>query len=239
MSTFEQAGSELHACNKTWNEAKAFSIWFHCQHLAVHHYISVYRISIVVINVGSLQPAICSGDKMSYIIASKCCDLEMILPCIFLKACAKHSGKLTLQGTFLSLRSLFLPFIPKFAVVLNSFPGKYKEMCWSLSLHNFFLFGVCLIFQFWGCFFFLAVGDRFDCHPFLSYAWCCLDFEWRVYSVPLGQCHSQEKIRCKPLLRHKTMHLFRMGEDMKESWDRIETVSGHKQVTWSCKIMED
>lgn len=102
-STFEQTRSKLHACNKTWNEAKALSICFHCRHLAAHHYISVYRISIVVINVGSLQPAICSGDKMSYIIASKCCDLEMILPCIFLKACAKQSGKLTLQGTFLCI----------------------------------------------------------------------------------------------------------------------------------------
>lgn len=110
MPTFEQTGSELHACNKTWNETKALSIRFHCRCLAARHYISVYRISIVVINVGSLQPAICSGDKMSYIIASKCCELETILPCIFLKACAKQSGKLTLQGTLLSLHFLFCSF---------------------------------------------------------------------------------------------------------------------------------
>lgn len=109
-STFVQTGSELLARHKTWSEAKALSAGFHCHHLAVHHCVSACGISIAVINVGSLQPAICSGDKMSYIIASKCCDLEMILPCIFLKACEKQSGNLTLQGTSLSLWFLFCSF---------------------------------------------------------------------------------------------------------------------------------
>lgn len=102
-STFVQAGSELLARHKTCSEAKALGTGFHCHHLAAHHCVSACGISIAVINVGSLQPAICGGDKMSYIIASKCCDLEMILPCIFLKACEKQSGNLTLQGTSLSL----------------------------------------------------------------------------------------------------------------------------------------
>lgn len=40
-----------------------------------------------------------------------------------------------------------------------------------------------------------------------------------MYDVPLGQYHSKEKIPCKPLLRHKTMGLFRKGGNMKESKD--------------------
>lgn len=157
MSTFKQSRPVLHACNKIWNEAKALSICFPRWHLAAHHYISVYGISIVVINVGSLQPAICSGDKMSYIIASKCCDLEMVLPCIFLKTCkAVREISTTRNFSFFAIYVSFLSLSSKLVQLLKSPPGEYKEMCWSLSLSHFILFSVCLLFAFLG--YFLAMG---------------------------------------------------------------------------------
>ena len=73
----------------------------------------------------------------------------------------------------------------------------------------------CEFVLLFGCF--LAVGDRFYCHPFLSDAKYCSDFERRVNYVPLSQYHSQEKMHCKPLLRCKKMHLFRKAEDVKAS----------------------
>lgn len=164
-STFEQTGSVLHACNQLWNEAKALSVWFHCRHLAAHHYISVHRISIVVINVGSLQPTICSGDKMSCIIASKRCDLETILPCIFLKACVKQLEKLTLQGTsspsrfrFCSFPSLLKPLSFEILLKVNMRRCAYCSLFLNLLYLQFLSFFVpslpappSLFFSFGGC----------------------------------------------------------------------------------------
>lgn len=110
---------------------------------------------------------------------------------------------------------LFLSLPPKLGAVLNSPPGNYRDVCClfinSCYLEFVLFFGLPPPF-----FFFNALGDRFYCHPFFKW---CSHLEWRVDYVPVGQYHSQEKICCEPPLQHKTMHLFRKGEDKEESWD--------------------
>lgn len=117
LSTFEWSRSVLHACNTIWNEAKALSICF--PHWHSQHSISVYRISTAVINVGSLQPAICSGDKMSCSIASNAVILKWFCPVSSSKR-AKQSGKLALQGTsFFAFSVPFLSLSSKLAILFK------------------------------------------------------------------------------------------------------------------------
>lgn len=162
-------------------------------------------------------------------------DFALHLPQSMCKAVSEINT--TMNFSFFAFSVLFFSLIPKLAVVLNAPPGKYKEMCWSLSSHNF-IWSLSYFLLFGGFFFQLWVTD------FIAILFKVMLNVAQTLSEGCTMClwvntTRKRKYIVSPCSVTKQCISSEREKTWKKARIRIETVSGHKQVTWSCKIMED